>query len=228
MKNIAENLKSVKQRINAAEQKYGRKLGSVKLLAVSKTHPISPIRQALVSGQTDFGENYLQEAIDKINALKQEKITWHFIGSIQSNKTKILAEYFDWIQSLDREKVARRINEARSPELPPINVCIQVNISDEKTKSGISPFEIKNFSDYLLQLPGLRLRGLMIIPAIHSGFKEQRRSFRKANDLFQQLVLGGLDLDTLSMGMTDDLEAAIAEGSTMIRIGTAIFGPRQA
>ena len=228
MENIVENIKSIQQRIHAAEQKYGRKTGSVSLLAVSKSHPISAIRQALASGQTNFGENYLQEAIGKISSLTEDEIIWHFIGPVQSNKTRQLAEHFDWVHSLDREKVAKRLSQARSTDLSPINVCIQVNISEEKSKSGISPSDISKFTDYLLKLPGLRLRGLMVIPEAHSEYQQQRRSFQKAFDLFQQLVKSGFELDTLSMGMTDDLEAAIAEGSTLVRIGTAIFGPRQA
>jgi PLP dependent protein len=226
MKNIAENLAILKQRIYAAEQKYGRSRGSVRLLAVSKSQATDAIMQAIEAGQLDFGENYLQEALAKVNLLEKQRICWHFIGPIQSNKTRLLAENFDWIHSLDRERTARRLSEARPADRGPINICIQVNICGEATKSGISPSETTDFAKLILGLPGLCLRGLMVIPAIEIDFERQKRAFGKARELYGNLQKNGIALDTLSMGMSGDLEAAIAEGSTMVRIGTAIFGAR--
>ena len=227
MENIAENLVLLKQRIYAAEQKYGRRRGSVKLLAVSKSQPVQAISEAFHAGQVEFGENYLQEALTKVRLLeKKAGISWHFIGPIQSNKVRQLAENFDWIHSLDREKIARRLSDARPADRVAVNVCIQVNISAEVTKSGISPTDAESFADLIIQLPGLRLRGLMVIPAKEVDFDQQRHVFRQARVLYENLQKTVPDLDTLSMGMSDDMEAAIAEGATMLRIGTAIFGAR--
>lgn len=226
MANIAENLLQTQNRIHAAEQKYARQQGSVHLLAVSKTHNIDAIRLAVAAGQQDFGENYVQEALTKIQALQQESLIWHFIGPIQSNKTRLIAENFDWVHSIDRLKVATRISEARPANLPPLNVCIQVNISAESTKMGIAADQTADLAHQVAALPGLCLRGLMVIPAIQTDFSAQRQPFAATRKLLLALNEQGLALDTLSMGMSDDLEAAIAEGSTLVRVGTAIFGAR--
>jgi len=227
MENIAENLKKTRGRIAAAEQKYNRIPGSVGLLAVSKTHPAEAIHQARQTGQLHFGENYVQEAIDKIKVLPEPDLTWHFIGPIQSNKTRLLAEHFAWVHTVDRGRIARRLSEARPMHLPPLNICIQVNISAEASKSGIDPADTLALANEIITLPQLKLRGLMVIPAATHDFDAQRQSFRQTRLLLEQLNQSGLQLDTLSMGMSDDLEAAIAEGSTVVRVGTAIFGTRQ-
>lgn len=227
MENIVENLKVTCGRIAAAEQKYGRIRGSVSLLAVSKTQPPDRIRMAVRAGQLQFGENYAQEALDKIGALRGQDLIWHFIGPVQSNKTRLLAENFDWIHSVDRARIAERLSEARPAGRPPLNICIQVNISAEPSKAGVEPAEVLPLAEQIAGLPGLKLRGLMVIPAVQKEFEQQRQAFRETRLLLQQLNDSGLTLDTLSMGMSDDLEAAIAEGSTLVRIGTAIFGGRQ-
>ncbi|MCB1713824.1 MAG: YggS family pyridoxal phosphate-dependent enzyme [Candidatus Competibacteraceae bacterium] len=225
--NLVENLARVQQRIRTAEQYYGRTPNAVHLLAVSKMHPAEMVAAAAAAGQTCFGENYLQEAEDKIQALSTAGLEWHFIGPIQSNKTHRIAELFDWVHSVDRLKIARRLNDQRPAERPPLNICLQVNISAEASKSGLTPDELPAVAAAVAQLPRLRLRGLMAIPAPTADFEQQRRSFQSVRQLQQQLQQTGLQLDTLSMGMSDDLEAAIAEGATWVRIGTAIFGPRQ-
>ena len=227
---ISQRLAAVHEQIRAAEQQYGRKTGSVQLLAVSKTRPIEDLLEAQHAGQTAFGENYLQDALPKIVALAKlgssPKPQWHFIGPIQSNKTRDIAEYFDWVHSIDRLKIARRLNEQRPPNLPPLSICLQVNIDNETSKSGVLPGEVLGLATEIQQLPNLILRGLMAIPTATSDFEQQRRAFRHLRELYEQLQQQGIPLDTLSMGMTNDLEAAIAEGSTMVRIGTAIFGER--
>jgi pyridoxal phosphate enzyme (YggS family) len=227
MENIAENLNKTRSRIIAAEQKYGRAADSVRLLAVSKTHPPGTIRAAVQAGQRHFGENYVQEAVDKIHALAGLDLVWHFIGPIQSNKTRLLAEHFDWVHSLDRIRIAKRLSEGRPAGRPALNVCIQVNISGESTKSGVNPSDAVELASEILELPGLKLRGLMVIPAAAEDFNTQRQAFRQTRLLLEQLNKAGIGLDTLSMGMSDDLEAAIAEGATIVRVGTAIFGARQ-
>ncbi|MEX2353244.1 MAG: YggS family pyridoxal phosphate-dependent enzyme [Gammaproteobacteria bacterium] len=227
MGNIAENLKRTRDRIHAAEQEFGRRHDSVKLLAVSKARPVEMIRQAVIAGQREFGENYVQEAVPKIQALRDENLIWHFIGPIQSNKTRLIAEYFDWVHSVDRIKVAHRLSADRSADQPPLNICIQVNISAESSKSGLKPVEAGALAREVANLPGLRLRGLMVIPAAHKDLHTQRVPFHQTAELLQALNDTGLSLDTLSMGMSDDLEAAVAEGATMVRVGTAIFGARQ-
>lgn len=227
MENIAENLLKTRARIVAAEQKYDRPEGSVSLLAVSKTHAADTIRIAVAAGQHHFGENYLQEALEKIGVLPQTDLIWHFIGPVQTNKTRQLAENFHWVHCVDRFKVAKRLSESRPVHLAPLNICIQVNISGESTKSGVATEQVAELARQILPLPGLSLRGLMVIPAPQSGFELQRVAFRQTRLLIQELNATGMQLDTLSMGMSDDLEAAIAEGATMVRIGTAIFGSRQ-
>jgi pyridoxal phosphate enzyme (YggS family) len=228
MNDIATRLEAVRERIAAAEARFGRPAHSVRLLAVSKTHSAAAVAEALRAGQQAFGENYLQDARDKQQALEPGEARWHFIGPLQSNKTKAVAERFDWVHSLDRWKIARRLSEQRSADRPPLNVCLEVNIDGEATKSGLLPDEVPGLARATAELPGLRLRGLMAIPAPGEGFEAQRRPLRRLRELFDTLRDQGLtDLDTLSMGMSNDLEAAIAEGATIVRVGTAIFGPRQ-
>ena len=221
---LKDRLESVRKRIRTAENIYKRKSGSVTLLAVSKTRPPEDLILAFGSGQRDFGENYLKEALLKQGYLVDYPITWHFIGPIQSNKTREIASHFSWVHSIDRLRIATRLSEQRPNHLPPLNVCIQVRVSEETTKSGISIDEVPELAVAISSLSGLRLRGLMTIPHPASDFNEQKRSFRTLRNVLNNLK--DLSLDTLSMGMSGDLEAAIAEGATIVRIGTAIFGPR--
>lgn len=224
--NIAENLHQIQQNIADYCQKYNRKHSNVQLLAVSKTKPAEDIRSAYNAGQRLFGENYLQEALDKIRALSELDIEWHFIGSIQSNKTRDIAENFAWVHSVDRLKIARRLSNQRPASFPPLSICLEVNISEEESKSGFLLTELKAAVAEVHSLPQLKLRGLMAIPAKAVGFDEQRRIFSKMKQALIELQKTYPDLDTLSMGMTNDMQAAIAEGSTIVRIGTAIFGKR--
>ena len=224
---MTNRLLSIQQQIVQAAQRYGRRADSISLLAVSKTQLADRIVEAFNAGQRDFGESYMQEAIDKIHTLETYPICWHFIGPIQSNKTKWIAELFQWVHSIDRLKIAERLQAQRSPFLPPLNVCIQVNIDDEETKSGVSTTGVIPLAQNIVGMPNLKLRGLMAIPAPKNTFEEQRESFQKVRALFEQLNCQGFHLDTLSMGMSDDFEAAIAEGATIIRLGSAIFGKRQ-
>ena len=221
---IAVKIAAVTQRIAQAAQTYGRKPAS--LLAVSKGQPNSAMRRAFAAGQADFAESYVQEALAKIIALTDLAITWHFIGPIQSNKTAQIAQHFAWVHSVDRAKIAARLAAARPPDMAPLNVCAQVNTSGEASKSGVTPHELPALIEAIGKLPNIRLRGLMAIPAPQQNFSEQRAAFHKVLELFQALRTKGYDLDTLSMGMSDDLEAAIAEGATIVRVGTAIFGAR--
>jgi pyridoxal phosphate enzyme (YggS family) len=226
MNNMRKNLNRVREQIVKAASAYKRKPDSILLLAVSKKKPATDIRQAWELGQRDFGENYLQEALQKVEELKDLDITWHFIGAIQSNKTRNIAEAFDWAHCIDRAKIARRLSEQRPPDLGPLNVCIQVNIDHESSKAGIELAELPELANAIHQLPGIRLRGLMTIPAPQESFDLQRSAFAKLANALESLRQQGIDCDTLSMGMTQDMEAAIAEGSTLVRIGTAIFGER--
>ena len=196
------------------------------LIAVSKTHPAEMVRAAAAAGQRNFGENYVQEALAKIAALSDLPLAWHFIGPIQSNKTRAIAEAFHWVHSVDREKIAVRLSEARPAHLPPLNVCIEVNVSGEASKSGVAPEALAALAKRVSLLPRLSLRGLMAIPEPTPDAELQRRCFRALRELKDALVGEGLALDTLSMGMSADLETAIAEGATMVRVGTAIFGER--
>jgi pyridoxal phosphate enzyme (YggS family) len=221
---IAERLKQIRDQISKAEEAYHRKPGSVLLLAVSKTKPASDIANAYRAGQRHFGESYLQEALKKQQELGAFDITWHFIGPIQSNKTKPIAAHFDWVHSVDKLKIAQRLNEQRPAHLPPLNICLQVNISGEASKSGITLDELPEMCEQVAQLPHLKLRGVMAIPAPEEDFERQRQPYKA---LYQAIAaLGKPELDTFSFGMTDDLEAAIAEGATIVRIGTALFGAR--
>ncbi len=226
MTTASTRLQQVVARIRAAEQRFGRPPGSVTLLAVSKLHPVSAIAEVAAAGQTRFGENYLQEALDKMKALAGLDLEWHFIGPIQTNKTRGIAGHFDWVHSVDRLKVARRLSEQRPAGLAPLNVCLEVNISGEASKTGLQPAELGELAAAVAELPRLRLRGLMAIPAPSEDFVEQRRVCARLRECQEALRSSGFALDTLSMGMSADLEAAVAEGATMVRIGTAIFGPR--
>lgn len=223
MSTIAENIAKVRVRIREAEQAKNRTPDSVQLLAVSKTKPAADIREAFACGLADFGENYLQEALAKQAELADLALTWHFIGPIQSNKTRPIAEHFQWVHSVDRLKVAQRLSEQRPANLPPLNVLLQVNVSGEDSKSGCSPEELPALAQAVAQLPHLKLRGLMTIPEPTEDVAAQHAAFARLRELMHALNLG---LDTLSMGMSHDLEAAIDEGATWVRIGTALFGAR--
>lgn len=226
MHNIEKNLAAVRQQIKQAAQDFNRS-PAITLLAVSKTKPLEDIESAFRCGQRDFGENYLQEAEPKILALSHLPITWHYIGPIQSNKTKKISELFDWVHSVDRYKIARRLDEHRPELSPPLNILLQVNIDRDPNKSGIELEQILPLAEQLQSLPRLKLRGLMAIPSIHQDFEQQRTPFSKMYQAFQQLQQHFPQCDTLSMGMSGDMRAAIAEGSTLVRIGTAIFGARR-
>ena len=223
MSTIAENSATVLERIAAASRTAGRDPATVGLLAVSKTKPAAALREAAAAGLRDFGENYLQEALDKQPALADLPLVWHFIGPIQSNKTRTIASHFDWVHSVDRLKIAQRLAEQRPPERGPLNICLQVNVSGEASKSGCHPDELPALAAAVSRLPNLRLRGLMAIPEPTDDPASQRAAFARLRTLSEALNLG---LDTLSMGMSQDLEAAIAEGATWVRVGTALFGAR--
>jgi PLP dependent protein len=225
---IADHLQTVHERIRRACEAAGIAPDSVRLLAVSKTFGPQAVREAHTAGQTAFGENYIQEAVDKIAALRDLPLEWHCIGPIQSNKTRLVAEHFDWVHSVDRLKIAQRLSEQRPPSLPPLQVCLQVNTDGGPTKSGARPQDVPDIARAVAALPRLVLRGLMTIPDPVEGFETQVALHRRATDLFRQVraELALPHFDTLSMGMTADLEAAIAAGSTMVRVGTAIFGKR--
>ena len=226
--NIATNLARIRAEIATAEMQFNRPDGSVKLIAVSKTRPVSDIMVAINEGQADFGENYCQEAVEKIEAISNPNIHWHFIGPVQSNKTRQIARYFDWVHTVDRVKIAKRLDDMRPADKPPLNICIQINISGENSKSGIILDEVEDFISELAPLSNLKVRGLMTLPAPVTEFEAQRDSFAKLNRCLSRLSKINPELDTLSMGTTEDMLAAIAEGSTMVRIGTAIFGSRNA
>ena len=226
MNDIPKNLEGVRDRIRSAANRYGRNFGDIQLLAVSKTRPASDIRAALEAGQFLFGESYLQEALEKIRQLGDCGAQWHFIGKVQSNKTRDIAENFDWVHSIDKAKQARRLNEQRPAELPPLNVCLQIKVDPEESKGGLLPDEARSLIAEIADLPRLKIRGLMTLPAPAEGLQQQRRPFRMLRQLRDELATSQIPLHTLSMGMSDDLEAAIAEGSTIVRVGTAIFGPR--
>ena len=213
-------------RIARAAVAAGRDPAGVRLLAVSKTWPAESVREAAAAGQRAFGENYVQEGVAKVEALADLGLEWHFIGQLQSNKTRLVANRFSWVHSIDRLKIAERLAEQRDVHLPPLNVCIQVNVSGEASKSGVAPADLPELARAVASLPRLRLRGLMAIPEPTPDVALQRARFASLRMLRDELNAAGLGLDTLSMGMSDDLEAAIAEGSTMVRVGTAIFGAR--
>ncbi len=226
MTTIPGNLQHVRARIATACQRAGRGVEEVTLLAVSKTFGADAVRAAAAAGQRAFGENYIQEGVEKIAALRDLGLMWHCIGPIQSNKTRLVAEHFDWVHTVDRLKIAERLSAQRPADRPPLNVCIQVNIDGGANKSGVAPGDALALARAVAALPQLKLRGLMCIPEIAPDFEAARAVHASARAFFDQLNADGLGLDTLSMGMSDDLEAAIAAGSTMVRIGTAIFGSR--
>ena len=224
---FADRLRAVRDRIHVAEQRFQRPPGAARLLAVSKTQSAAAVAAMAAAGQTCFGENYVQEALDKMAELTALTLEWHFIGPIQTNKTRPIAERFAWVHSVDRLKIAERLSAQRPASLPPLNVCLQVNIDQEPTKHGLAPTEVGAIAVAVAALPRLRLRGLMAIPAPAADFAMQRPAFARLRVLREQLTATGLALDTLSMGMSDDLEVAIAEGATLVRVGTALFGPRR-
>ncbi|MEY3265023.1 MAG: hypothetical protein RL717_2500 [Pseudomonadota bacterium] len=227
---ISTNLQTVAQEIAATAQAAGRTPHAVQLLAVSKTFDADAVIEAADAGQSAFGENYVQEAIDKISEIRQQrpdlKLEWHFIGPLQSNKTRSVAENFDWVHAVDREKIAQRLSDQRPSTLPPLNICLQVNVSGEATKSGVTPAALPELARAVAAMPRLCLRGLMAIPEPAQTEQAQRKPFAQLRQLQQELAALGIDTDTLSMGMSSDMPAAIAEGATIVRIGTAIFGKR--
>jgi pyridoxal phosphate enzyme (YggS family) len=226
MATIEANLQAVRERIASAARACGRDAGDITLLAVSKTFGAAAVAAAHRCGQHAFGENYVQEALEKIAALGRSALEWHFIGPLQSNKTRALAENFAWVHSVDRAKIAERLAAARPLELAPLQVCIQVNIGGENTKSGVSPGDVTALAHAISALPRLKLRGLMAIPPASDDVRVQRHHFAALREVKERVDAAGFTLDTLSMGMSADLEAAIAEGATIVRIGTAIFGER--
>ncbi|RIX47381.1 MAG: YggS family pyridoxal phosphate-dependent enzyme [Rhodocyclales bacterium GT-UBC] len=226
MSAIATNLQAVQRRIADAAKAAGRRPESIQLLAVSKTWPLSHVQDAAAAGQRAFGENYVQEGAEKAVATQQLGLDWHFIGPLQSNKTRLVAEHFAWVHSIDRLKIAERLASQRPADLPPLQVCIQINVSGEASKSGCAPEEALALCQAVSRLPGLRLRGLMAIPEPTDDDAAQRAPFRQLREIYEHIRAAGMPLDTLSMGMSHDLEAAIAEGATIVRIGTAIFGER--
>lgn len=228
MTTITSALQAVKQRIESAALQAERVPQDIRLLAVSKTFPAEAVRAAFQAGQTAFGESYVQEAVSKIASLADLPLEWHFIGPLQSNKTRLVAEHFDWVHSVDRAKIADRLSAARPAELPPLQVCLEVNVSGEASKAGIAPQELEALAAYVRTLPHLQLRGLMAIPAATDDIALQKQQFRTVHALLDELNRKNFQLDTLSMGMSNDLEAAIAEGATIVRVGSAIFGTRNA
>ena len=226
MTTISANLRAVRARIAAAARNSRRQPEDISLLAVSKTRPVADVRAAVDAGQTAFGENYVQEGLEKLGELQALGLQWHFIGPLQANKTRRVAEAFAWVHTIDRLKIGERLSAQRPESLPPLQVCLQVNISDEASKSGVAPADVAALAYRLADLPRLRLRGLMAIPAPLDDYARQRDALRRVREIYEQLKNAGLPLDTLSLGMTHDLEAAIAEGSTLVRVGTAIFGER--
>lgn len=234
MATIGDNLQAVLVRIAAAARAAGRAPGAISLLAVSKTHPVERVVEGLSAGQRAFGENYVQEAVHKMDALvrlageaRARDVEWHLIGPLQGNKTRVVAERFDWVQTIEREKIAQRLSAQRPDASPSLNVLVQVNVSGEASKSGVEPRAAQALARAVTELPRLRLRGFMAIPEPTADVALQRSRFRTLRELFDDARAHGLELDTLSMGMSDDMEAAIAEGATMVRIGTAIFGARE-
>ena len=223
---VTENLGLISDLLAAAAVEAGRRPEDVHLLAVSKRQPLAKIVEAAAAGQRDFGENTVQEGIEKVTKLAERGLCWHFIGHLQSNKTRAVAEHFDWVHSIDSLKTARRLSEQRPESLGDLNVCIQVNIDEEASKSGVAPAEVAELAHAVAGLPRLRLRGLMCLPAIRETLAEQRLPFARTRELAEALKRDGIAMDTLSMGMSDDFRAAILEGATIVRIGTAVFGPR--
>jgi len=223
---VTENLRKIRDLLHFAAIEASRDPADVRLLAVSKKQPLEKIREAYAAGQREFGENFVQEGVEKIGAMDKDDITWHFIGHLQSNKTRVVAENFDWVHTIDKLKTARRLSEQRPDGLPPLNVCLQVNVDDEESKYGATPDALPELAAACATLPNIRLRGLMCLPAIREEPDAQRIPFAALRDLAEKLRTDGVDTDTLSMGMTADFRAAILEGATIVRIGTALFGER--
>ena len=223
---VTENLGLIRDLLAKSAIQAKREPDSVRLLAVSKKQPLEKILEAAAAGQRDFGENLVQEGVSKVEETRSEDLTWHFIGHLQTNKTRAVAEHFDWVHSIDRLKTAKRLSAQRPTDKAPLKVCLQVNIDKEVSKSGISPDELSDLATAVSELPNLELRGLMCLPAPRTSFEEQREPFAKLRKLAESLIADGIPLDTLSMGMSDDYRAAIFEGATIVRIGTAVFGPR--
>ncbi len=228
MTTIQARLQAVQARISSAARACGRDGREIRLLAVSKTWPAAAVSEAAAAGQRCFGENYVQEGAAKAEALRALELEWHFIGPLQANKTRRVAQDFSWVHTVDRVRIAERLSAQRDPHLPPLEICLQVNISGEASKSGVEPAQLAELAQAVARLPRLRLRGLMGIPEPLADPAEQRAAFARLRALRDELVAAGLPLDTLSMGMSHDLEAAIAEGATIVRVGTAIFGERSA
>ena len=225
---VTENLRKIRDLLAAAAVDAGRRPEEVHLLAVSKKQPLAKIVEAAAAGQRDFGENTVQEGIDKVTKLAERELCWHFIGHLQSNKTRLVAEHFDWVHSIDKLKTARRLSEQRPESSGELNVCIQVNVDEEASKSGVAPAEVRELARAIAGLPKLRLRGLMCLPAVRETLAEQRVPFARTRELAEAIARDGIVVDTLSMGMSDDFRAAVLEGATIVRIGTAVFGPRGA
>src|SRR5882724_7508809 len=224
--NLRENLENVRTRIARAALAAGRDVQSITLLAVTKAQPPDLVRAAAAGGLCDFGESYLQEALPKIELLKDLALTWHFIGGMQANKTRLVAEHFDWVHSVDRAAIAERLSRQRPYHAAPLNLCLQVNVGGQSTKGGVPLDELPKLAAHVVSMPRLRIRGLMCIPPDEPDIDRQRAAFAPVRRLFERMNAGGAHFDTLSLGMSGDLEAAILEGSTMVRIGTALFGPR--
>lgn len=223
---VTENLRNIRDLLAFSAAEAERTPDAVKLLAVSKKQPIEKIFAAIDAGQQDFGENFVQEGLAKIDQTRDKDVVWHFIGHLQNNKTRVVAENFDWVHTIDRLKTARRLSQQRPESLGPLNICLQINVDDEDGKSGVVIDALPELAAACVDLPNLVLRGLMCLPAVRTEFSEQRKPFSKLRELAQNLRAGGIDTDTLSMGMTADYRAAIIEGATIVRIGTALFGQR--
>lgn len=223
---VTENFRKIQDLLASAATAAGRPADAVRLLAVSKKKPPEAILEAAAAGQRHFGENFVQEGIDKIRAIDRDDLVWHLIGHLQTNKTRLVAENFDWVHTVDREKTAIRLSNQRPADLPDLNVCIQVNVDRDAAKSGVDQEQLQALADAVTSLPRLKLRGLMCVPAVHTSFAEQRAPFARLREALESLNATGHNLDTLSMGMTADYVAAIHEGATIVRIGTALFGAR--
>jgi pyridoxal phosphate enzyme (YggS family) len=224
---VTENFRKIQDLLAKSAAEAERQMDHIRLLAVSKRKPLAAILEAAEAGQRDFGENFVQEGVEKIQAADRDDLIWHFIGHLQSNKTRAVAEHFQWVHTVDRRKIAQRLSDQRPRYAGDLNICIEVNIDDEAQKSGVSPDEVHTLAAEIAGLPRIKLRGVMCLPAVRHGFDEQRKPFAALRTLFESLQQEGHELDTLSMGMSADYAAAIREGATMVRIGTALFGERQ-